>query len=77
MVCSVWHILHREPILITELCDIDVTEITELPAEEAIPNTDIWDDFFRFFFQKSVGCFLTVKFTSRNFLPSRIVVVIK
>jgi hypothetical protein len=27
--------MDREPILITELCDIDVTEITELPAEEA------------------------------------------
>jgi hypothetical protein len=28
--------LHREPILITELCDTDVTEITELPAEETM-----------------------------------------
>ena len=30
------HTLHREPVLITELCDTDVTEITELPAEEAM-----------------------------------------
>ncbi len=30
------HTLHREPVLITELCDTDVTEITELLAEEAI-----------------------------------------
>ncbi len=33
------HTLHREPILITELCAIDVTEIKELPAEEAIVVT--------------------------------------
>jgi hypothetical protein len=32
------HTLHREPVLITELCDTDVTEITELPAEEAKYN---------------------------------------
>jgi hypothetical protein len=34
--------LHREPILITELCDTDVTEITELPAEEAMRSPLIY-----------------------------------
>ena len=35
------HTLHREPVLITELCDTDVTEITELPGEEASSHATI------------------------------------
>jgi hypothetical protein len=34
--CTENSTLHREPVLITELCDTDVTEITELHAEEAM-----------------------------------------